>query len=332
MLFVTGLLILGFGLELAMTYFDTSHHGTQSSIERVEADPTVELERLGAGYVVRPAEGDSSVGLVFYPGGRVHPDAYLDSLSPLASRANVTVFIPKMPMNLAVFGQGAAGPVVRDHPDIDRWYVGGHSLGGAMACRYANGHADRIDGVVLLASYCDRNLSDASLRVLSVTGTADRVLNRDQYQASRSNFPRDTTDVRIRGMNHSEFGSYTGQRGGAKADISFSTAHDRLGDVLVRWVQNGTKMRDIRDDSQRLSSIVAAVNLSPTRHSTPGDGRHVGIGRRIIEIQPVAGVRGHRARNLGSRGGLSNITTGSRRSSPVRWQHRRYPRRIGPRW
>jgi len=265
---VTILLVAGFGLELAVTYFDTPHHGTDASIERVEADPSVEVERLGGGYVMRPAEGESAIGLVFYPGGRVHPDAYLASLAPLASRANVTIFVPKMPLNLAIFGQGAAGPIVRDHPEVDTWYVGGHSLGGAMACRYAGNNPNRVDGVLLLASYCDRNVSDASLRALSVTGTADRVLNRDRYRATRSNLPADAQFVTIRGMNHSQFGSYTGQRGGAPARIDFDTAHDRLAEVLVSWVEKGTRDRAVGRISSPVAGSVAAVNLSRARPST----------------------------------------------------------------
>ena len=237
---VTVLLITGFGVQIALTYFSHPLHGTDASIQGVEADPAIELEWLGNGYVLRPADHDSETGLVFYPGGRVHPDAYLATLAPLVREANVTVFVPRMALNLAVLNPNAARPVVRNHPGIDTWYVGGHSLGGAMACRYAKGRPDRVEGLVLLASYCDRDLSDTSLRVLSVTGTADGVLNRDRYRTSLSNLPSDARDVRIRGMNHSQFGTYRGQLDDAPATIDDETAHRRLGAILVSWFENET--------------------------------------------------------------------------------------------
>jgi dienelactone hydrolase len=257
---VTVLLVTGFGLQLALTYFSHPFHGTDASIQGVEADPAIELEWLGNGYVLRPANHDSETGLVFYPGGRVHPDAYLATLAPLVREANVTVFVPRMPLNLAVLNPNAARPVVRNNPGIDTWYVGGHSLGGAMACRYATGTPYRVEGLVLLASYCDRDASDTSLRVLSVTGTADGVLNRDRYRATRSNLPPDARFVRIRGMNHSQFGTYRGQLDDAPATIDDETAHHRLGTVLVSWFENETgvsanvtarRASAIRGDSRR---------------------------------------------------------------------------------
>ncbi|MFT4930337.1 MAG: hypothetical protein ACI91T_000204 [Natronomonas sp.] len=265
---VTVLVVALFGLELAVTYFDTPHRGTDASVSRVEADPAVEVDRLGRGYVMRPAGRESTVGLVFYPGGRVHPDAYLSALAPLVREASVTVFVPKMPLNLAVIAPGTAGSIVREHPEIETWYVGGHSLGGSMACRYADGHADRVDGVVLLASYCDRDVSDASFRALSVTGSADRVLNRDRYRETRSNLPSDARFVRIRGMNHSQFGAYAGQRGGGPATIDYATAHDRLGDVLVSWIENGSSEGSIR--RPRASKVPAPLTF-------PGRGPQRGV-------------------------------------------------------
>jgi hypothetical protein len=38
-----------------------------------------------------------------------------------------------MPLNLAVLTPDAADAIIASHPIIDRWFVGGHSLGGAMS-------------------------------------------------------------------------------------------------------------------------------------------------------------------------------------------------------
>jgi len=55
----------------------------------------------------------------------------------------VGVAVPKMRVNLAVLSPGRADAVIEGETDVSRWIVGGHSLGGAMACRYAGQRGGR---------------------------------------------------------------------------------------------------------------------------------------------------------------------------------------------
>jgi len=235
-LVAVGVLVAGVGV----VYVGTPHRGTDAGIAAVEADPSVTVTEQDGTYTLEPAARESTAGLVFYPGARVHPDAYVGSLAPLASDANVTVVIPKLRLNLAVLDQGAATPYVSDSA-VESWYVGGHSLGGAMACRYAARNPETVEGVVLYASYCDRDISGTGLTALSVTCSADTVLNGDTYGENRDNLPADAT-VRELPLNHTQFGSYRGQRGDGPSPVSYATAHKRLANVTVAWVrtQNGT--------------------------------------------------------------------------------------------
>jgi len=222
-----------------VVYFGTPHHGPDASVAAVEADPDVTVTERDGTYTLEPAGRAPRAGLVFYPGARVHPDAYVPSLAPLASEAGVTVVVPKLRLNLAVIDQGAAGAHVTALPNS--WYVGGHSLGGAIACRYASRNTEAVEGVVLYASYCDRDISRTGLDTLSVTGSADTVLDREAYNTNRGNLPADAT-VRELPLNHTQFGSYRGQRGDEPSSLSYATAHDRLATVTVAWfrTQAGT--------------------------------------------------------------------------------------------
>ena len=224
-----GVLTAGAGV----LYLGTPHHASDASVASVEADPSVTVTERGGTYTLEPADGESTTGLVFYPGARVHPDAYVASLAPLASDANVTVVVPKLRLNLAVLDQGAASGYVTD-ASAETWYVGGHSLGGAMACRYASENPETVEGVVLYASYCDRNISETGLTALSVTGSADTVLDRDAYENNRDNLPADAT-TRELPLNHSQFGSYRGQRGDAPSNRSYAAAHEQLANATVAW-------------------------------------------------------------------------------------------------
>lgn len=51
-----------------------------------------------------------------------------------------------MPLNLAVTKGDAAEEIIRVHPK-QSFVLGGHSLGGVMASRYAIEHADQLEGV-----------------------------------------------------------------------------------------------------------------------------------------------------------------------------------------
>ena len=218
------------------TYFGVfAHHAPADVQQSVRADTNVTVTEAYGGYVVSDADPDvERLGLIFYPGGRVAPDAYLPTAARIAERASVTVVIPKMRMNLAVFSQGRADAVIDGESQVSRWVVGGHSLGGAMACRYAGNNADTVDGVVLVGSYCDRPIGETP--TIAVLGTRDAVLDRERFAAGRENLPPDHTVSRIEGMNHSQAGWYSGQRGGQPARISTPEAHRRLATAIAEWL------------------------------------------------------------------------------------------------
>ncbi|MCU4719670.1 alpha/beta fold hydrolase [Halapricum hydrolyticum] len=253
-----------------LLYFGTPFHGSDVSVQAVQEDDRIELERMNGDYLLRPANADSTTGLVFYPGARVHPDAYLSSLSPLVTEANVTVVVVKMPLNLAVFEQGAASRVIETH-DVQQWYVGGHSLGGAMACRYAEKNPGRVSGVVLFGSYCDRSIAETDLRVLSVTGADDTVLDRQTYDRNRANLPADATVRELPGVNHTQFGSYTGQRGDRPSGTSYEVAHRRLANVTVPWFREASESGADQGVSRETDShsTVSPTSANTMRLRTP---------------------------------------------------------------
>lgn len=243
-----GVVVLVILLTAAVVFLGTPFEAPDESIDRIENDPGVSVVETDGGYVIEPT-GPSDAGLVFYPGARVAPNAYVESLAPLAREANVTVVVPRMPLNLAIvdFGIARAGmrsdaatTAIDGHPEINRWYVGGHSLGGAMACRYADGHTERIEGLVLYGSYCDRNISGSGLAVLSVAGEGDTVIDRTAYERGLERLPADATVVELGGVNHTQFGSYTGQAGDTRTRTSYDEAHARLNEAAVSWFQNRT--------------------------------------------------------------------------------------------
>ena len=184
---------------------------------------------------IRPAAHEPAVGLLFYPGLRVTPSSYVAKLSTLAVSANVQVAIGRPPLNVAVFSIGQADAMRVALPGVTRWYVGGHSLGGAMACRYASTHLASLEGVVLLGTYCGTDISDSSLRVLSVAAENDGLFPPSKIAAARRELPAGARMVQIPGMNHAQFGNYGEQAGDNAPTIEDARTRLALADAAATF-------------------------------------------------------------------------------------------------
>jgi len=168
-----------------------------------------------------PATQSPISGFIFYPGGRVDARAYAPLAREIAAQGYLVVIVP-MPLKLAVFAPDRATAVIEAYPQIAQWVIGGHSLGGAMAARYADMQPDKVAGLVLWAAYPaeSNDLSGRDLLVTSIYGTIDGLATVDKIVASRSLLPAHTTWVAIDGGNHAQFGWYGDQSGDNPATIS----------------------------------------------------------------------------------------------------------------
>lgn len=158
-------------------------------------------------------------GFIFYPGGKVEHRSYIPLMQELQERGVLCVIV-KMPFNLAVLDVNAADGIRAEYPEVKNWYIGGHSLGGSMAASYLGSHRDEFEGLVLLGSYSTENLSDSKLRVLSVFGSEDKVMNRESYAEYKANLPEDFTEIEIPGGCHAYFGMYGTQEGDGTPSIT----------------------------------------------------------------------------------------------------------------
>ena len=166
-----------------------------------------------------PTSGTSGTALVYYPGGKVEPAAYAPAAQAIAERG-YPVYIVKMPLNLAILGVDRAGDVIQAHPEVARWAIAGHSLGGAMATSYIASHPAAMRGLALWAAYPTGDISALPLSATSIWGSLDAGAARFGGEESRRNLPPDTVFVEIPGGNHEQMGWYTGQPNDPPAAIS----------------------------------------------------------------------------------------------------------------
>ena len=104
-----------------------------------------------------------------------------------------------------------ASPVSYTHlPEIEHWYLAGHSMGGAMASKFAAEHPDEVDGLILMGAYIYGDYPDED--TLTIYGSLN--------QSVEDHIDYTENIVEIEGGNHAQFGNYGLQKGDPLAEIS----------------------------------------------------------------------------------------------------------------
>ena len=234
------LLVIGAVLLVAAVAFviwaSLARPAEPGPLDAVLDDPGIEVS-LGSVVEIRPAAVEPTRGVVFYPGARVSPDAYVATWAPTVAATDTLVLIPRMPLNLAFFGRSRAADLIAEHPEIDQWWVGGHSLGGAMAASWLGEQpAGEISGLTLWASFATAGAGleeRDDLLVLSVSGERDGLATPEDIADRRDLLPEDAILVEVAGMNHAQFGRYGPQARDREPTIGDDAATSALTEAHV---------------------------------------------------------------------------------------------------
>ncbi|SFG19404.1 Alpha/beta hydrolase family protein [Lachnospiraceae bacterium C7] len=185
-------------------------------------------------YLFKPNKKATTKAIVFYPGAKVEEVAYSRLMSDFAE-AGYEVFLVKMPMRMAIFDKDAATDIIKDkaNKNIKEWTMMGHSMGGAMAANYTAEHTDKVSNLVLLAAYGTKDFSKSNVKVLSLYGSNDKVLNKEHYKKNAKNLPKDAVKYEIEGGNHAGYADYGEQKSDGKAKISPKEQQEEVVDLFL---------------------------------------------------------------------------------------------------
>lgn len=222
---VTVLLLAAFFI-----YTQIYYHADPSARDALRSGQTVSVTETGYGWFFDGPSADDV--LIFYPGGKVEETAYAPFLHLLAEKG-LDVCLVKMPFRLAVFGKNRADDILPLY-DYDRWFIGGHSLGGAMAAGYAADHPG-LAGVILCAAYPTKPLDADDLEIL-LYGSEDGVLNMKKLEAGRQYSSRHVEEFMIPGGNHAQFGNYGPQSGDGEAALTAAGQQELAADFIIRAI------------------------------------------------------------------------------------------------
>ena len=215
-------------------YVSIYYHATDDALGYLQSNDSVQVTKIDEGYLFDGVYDDTAI--IFYPGGKVAPEAYAPVMYKLAEKG-YDCFLLKMPFNLAILDPDKASDIMLKY-GYEKWYLMGHSLGGNSAAMYAASSPDGIDGLILLAAYPSSKIDDG-IRLLSVTGDMDGCLDMNCYSAALPFCPSDTEFFVIDGGNHSQFGSYGHQFGDKTAAVSRDDQHQILADKVDSWINAG---------------------------------------------------------------------------------------------
>ncbi len=202
---------------VAWIYLNDGYEATEAAQMAMKSDDKVTVEVIEGAVVFMPKEPVDA--MIFYPGGKVAHEAYAPLMRAYAEEGMACILL-EMPFDLAVFAMNAADDYRYLYPEIEDWYLGGHSLGGAMAASYLEGHVEEYEGLILCAAYSTVDYSTSDLKVVSMYGSHDEVLNAEKYEECRGNLPESVAELVIEGGNHAFFGTYGLQDGDGTATIA----------------------------------------------------------------------------------------------------------------
>lgn len=212
---------------------------TAEALAALQSDDHVSVSE-GDFLTFRPAEGPVTAGVIFYPGANCDIRGYAPLLRRIARQGYLVVDVA-MPMNLAIYAPDRADAVRAAFPDIERWVIIGHSMGGVMAARYAANHPDELAGLILWDSYpaAANSLAGSTLPVWHIHRATPDGRPPEKFTEMQYLFPASSTWVPVPGGIHMYFGSFDG--GGYVEEWEPRISREAQQDIVVTATLNALK-------------------------------------------------------------------------------------------
>lgn len=241
-LLILGLIALAFGLGLIFPIL--KRPAIVPSQDAVVFGTTVEtdvvLKSDNSQYLdITPKNIDANTLFIFYPGGLVRPQAY-EWLGSALAEEGVRTIIPAFPFDLAITSSNRADKFQDLMSQYDNVVLGGHSLGGAMAARYALNNADKLDALVLMGAFSagSDDLSGLELPVQIQAAEHDGLATLAEVQEGMKRLPASSDLVVIQGAVHSFFGRYGPQKNDGVPTMSRHEAEHQIVSALKELLMN----------------------------------------------------------------------------------------------
>jgi len=218
---IVAIVILSVGTFLI--YASDYYRADDTAIAAMQIDSVTKLDdRL---IIVTP-DTPGKTAMIFYPGAKVEYFAYLPLMEKIKDSSGIMCILVKLPFNMAIFDPNAAEEIMEQFPEIENWYVAGHSMGGAMASYYASNNQDKVKGLILLGAYIYGDFPEN--KALTIYGSFNTSI------AEKINYAENI--VVIEGGNHAQFGNYGKQNGDVDAAISSEEQQSIAAEAIKNFI------------------------------------------------------------------------------------------------
>lgn len=188
--------------------------------------------------------GDSGVGFIIYPGAKADERSYAYIAQQLNAEGHTAV-IPNIPLHMSVWGPEQGLEIIEDNPEVEKWFLIGHSLGGLPISQIAAKQPEKLEGIAFVASLMICDLSDTDLSAIRITAEHDGVMPDKMMESNLDYLPENSTSVMIEGANHNQFGAYWHPGFDGKATITWKEQQDQMISVILDFFDEQIHSEDI---------------------------------------------------------------------------------------
>lgn len=187
-------------------YVSDYYPADEIALEVLAQDSTIEVQD---DLTILSPSYPTDTAVIFYPGAKVEAEAYLPLLEQTGRPASPASW-STCPSAWRSLTQTRPEDVMEQFPDIQRWYIAGHSMGGAHGLPVCGKPPDEVDGLILLGAYIYGDYPPE--KTLTVYGSLN--------QSVEDHIDYTENVVEIEGGNRAQFGNYGPQKGDLPATIS----------------------------------------------------------------------------------------------------------------
>lgn len=188
--------------------------------------------------------GDSGVGFIIYPGAKADERSYAYIAQQLNAEGHTAV-IPNIPLHMSVWGPEQRLEIIEDNPEVEKWFLIGHSLGGLPISQIAAKQPEKLEGIAFVASLMICDLSDTDLSAIRITAEHDGVMPDKMMESNLDYLPENSTSVMIEGANHNQFGAYWHPGFDGKATITWKEQQDQMISLILDFFDEQIHSEDI---------------------------------------------------------------------------------------
>jgi len=184
---------------------------SQLAYDSLNSNDKVSVTNNQGWFVFTPKNTEATTGLIFMPCALCAPEAFAPLIRDIAAEGYLSVIVP-MPSNFAIWGYNKANDVKAAYPEIKKWVLAGHSMGGGSTALYILDNPGGVDGLLFWDSFTNGNypIPNETLPTRVIYGTShhnnpDRTI---QFNNSKQYMPKSAEYIAIEGGDHFGFGFF----------------------------------------------------------------------------------------------------------------------------